>query len=59
MPAARSLIPIVPESDLLESNPDHLLVLPWHFRSFFEKISTMKGRNLLFPLPTLESVRPS
>ena len=47
-----SLIPIVPEDDLLESNPDHLLVLPWHFRDFFEKLPSLKGRNLLFPLPT-------
>jgi NDP-4-keto-2,6-dideoxyhexose 3-C-methyltransferase len=54
-----SLIPIVPEQDLLESNPDHLLVLPWHFRSFFEELPSMRGRNLLFPLPMLESVRPS
>jgi hypothetical protein len=53
-----SLIPIIPEVDLLKSDPDHLLVLPWHFRSFFEKSANLKGRNLLFPLPTLESVRP-
>jgi NDP-4-keto-2,6-dideoxyhexose 3-C-methyltransferase len=54
-----SLIPIVPEGELLASNPDHLLVLPWHFRPFFEKLPAMKGRNLLFPLPMLASVRPS
>jgi NDP-4-keto-2,6-dideoxyhexose 3-C-methyltransferase len=54
-----SLIPIVPEVDLLESNPDHLLILPWHFRSFWEKHVQLKGRNLLFPLPTLESVCPA
>jgi hypothetical protein len=53
-----SLIPIVPEAELLKSNPDHLLVLPWHFRAFFEHLPSLKGRNLLFPLPTLESVRP-
>jgi NDP-4-keto-2,6-dideoxyhexose 3-C-methyltransferase len=54
-----SLIPIVPEGELLMTGPDHLLVLPWHFRSFFEKLASLKGRNLLFPLPTLESVRPN
>jgi NDP-4-keto-2,6-dideoxyhexose 3-C-methyltransferase len=54
-----SLIPIVSEVDLLESNPDHLLILPWHFRSFWEKHVRLRGRNLLFPLPTLESVRPA
>ncbi len=53
-----SLIPIVPEVELLESNPDYLLILPWHFRAFFEKSPRLKGRNLLFPLPTLQSVRP-
>lgn len=54
-----SLIPIVPEEELLKTSPDHLLVLPWHFRAFFEKNARLKGRNLLFPLPVLESIRPS
>jgi hypothetical protein len=54
-----SLIPIVPEKEVLESNPDHLLLLPGQFRRFFENLARMKGRNLLFPLPTLTSVRPS
>jgi hypothetical protein len=54
-----TLIPIVPEVELLKSSPDHLLVLPWHFRPFFEKSASLKGRNLLFPLPTLESVCPA
>ena len=53
-----SLIPIVPEDELLKTDPDQLLVLPWHFRSFFESSARLKGRNLLFPLPTLQSVRP-
>ena len=56
--APGSLIPIVSESDLLKSNPDYLLVLPWHFRTFFLNLSSLRGRNLLFPLPTLEIVRP-
>jgi hypothetical protein len=54
-----SLIPIVPETDLLASDPDYLLILPWHFRSFFERSARLKGRNLLFALPKIESVRPS
>ena len=53
-----SLIPIVPETELLATNPDLLLILPWHFRSFFEKSARLKGRSLLFPLPTLETIRP-
>lgn len=51
-----SLIPIVPERDLLASNPDYLLVLPWHFREFFKSLSALKGRTLVFPLPTFEII---
>lgn len=50
-----TLIPIVPENELLETRPDHLLVLPWHFRDFFARSPRLKGYNLLFPLPVLES----
>jgi hypothetical protein len=53
-----SLIPIVPQSELLAEKPDHLLILPWHFRPFFERVPALKGRNLVFPLPTLECFRP-
>jgi len=53
-----SLIPIAPEAEVLRAKPDYLLVLPWHFRSFFEQNPKFKGRQLLFPLPTLELVVP-
>lgn len=49
-------IPIVPEAELLARNPDYLLVLPWHFRRFFESSPRYAGRNLVFPLPRLEVV---
>lgn len=49
-------IPIIPESELLEKNPDYLLVLPWHFRGFFVGGGKFKRYNLLFPLPRLEVV---
>ena len=52
-----TLIPLVPEVQILESNPDYLLVLPWHFRSFFESLPSMQGRTLVFPLPNFEIVR--
>lgn len=52
-----TLIPIVSERDLLNSDPDYLLVLPWHFRDFFESLSVLKGRTLVFPLPEFEIVR--
>lgn len=52
-----SWIPIVSESEVLRQNPDVLLVLPWHFKSFFEQSKTFKGLNLLFPLPTINIIK--
>ncbi len=52
-----TLIPLVPEKQVLASNPDYLLILPWHFRNFFESLPAMKGRTLVFPLPKLEIVK--
>ena len=49
-----TLIPIVPEDELLNSGPDYLLVLPWHFRRFFEANARFAERNLVFPLPVLD-----
>jgi NDP-4-keto-2,6-dideoxyhexose 3-C-methyltransferase len=51
-------IPIEAEDKVLASNPDYLLVLPWHFREFFLKSPLFKGRRLVFPLPSLEVVVP-
>ncbi len=48
-----SWIPIIPEDELLLKNIDYLLVLPWHFRAFFESSTKLSGENLIFPLPTL------
>lgn len=52
-----SLLPIVPESELLETQPDYLMVLPWHFREFFLSQFAGRGINLVFPLPRVEVVR--
>ncbi len=49
-------IPVIPEGDLLEKNPDYLIVLPWHFRSFFVGNRKFTKSNLVFPLPELEIV---
>ena len=49
-------IPIVCENELLDTYPDYLLVLPWHFRDFFLKNPALKGRKLIFPLPNFEIV---
>jgi NDP-4-keto-2,6-dideoxyhexose 3-C-methyltransferase len=51
-----SWIPIIPQDELLVNAPDYLLVLPWHFRSFFVGAPAFAGRELLFPLPALELV---
>ena len=51
-------IPIRNEISVLESGPDFLLVLPWHFRDFFLRNSALTGRSLVFPLPRLEIVTP-
>ena len=52
-----SLIPLKSEEEVLLSNPDYLLVLPWHFRSFFLNLPSLRGMTLVFPLPNLEIVR--
>lgn len=52
-----SLIPLKSEEEVLLSNPDYLLVLPWHFRRFFESSLKLKGRTLVFPLPKFEIVQ--
>lgn len=52
-------IPIVPESELLAEQPDYLIVLPWHFRSFFEQSPAFAGTQLVFPLPTLQVATPA
>jgi NDP-4-keto-2,6-dideoxyhexose 3-C-methyltransferase len=51
-----TLLPIVPEADLLADPPDFLLVLPWHFKSYFCSAERYKGHTLVFPLPKLEIV---
>lgn len=51
-----SLVPIRSEAEVLALNPDYLFVLPWHFRPFFESLSSLKGRKLVFPLPVFEVV---
>jgi len=50
-------IPIRPELEVLASKPDYLVVLPWHFRTFFLGNSRFAGMRLLFPLPRLEVVQ--
>lgn len=49
-----SLIPIADEDEVVGDSPDYLVVLPWHFRSFFEDNEKFTGKRLVFPLPVLE-----
>jgi len=51
-----SLIPMVSEKELLELNPDYIVVLPWHFRPFFDELKSLKGKTLVYPLPKFEIV---
>lgn len=52
-----SWIPIKSEPEVLDSAPDALIVLPWHFRQFFVERANFLGRRLIFPLPKLEIVQ--
>lgn len=46
-------IPIIPQEELLRNKPDYLIVLPWHFKEFFESIDRLKNIALVYPLPVL------
>ena len=48
-----TFLPIVPEDDLVAQGIDYLIVLPWHFRGFFENSSIFDDADLVFPLPEL------
>lgn len=52
-----SLIPIVPENDVLTNTNDYILVLPWHFKDFFVSKPQLRKYNLIFPLPEVHVVR--
>jgi NDP-4-keto-2,6-dideoxyhexose 3-C-methyltransferase len=54
-----SWLPIISEDDLLSQNYDYLIVLPWHFKSFFVGQDKFKKTTLVFPLPTFELVSSS
>lgn len=49
-------IPIVAEEDLLATHPDYLIVLPWHYKTFFSNNRKFKKIPLVFPLPNVEIV---
>lgn len=47
-------LPIKDEKDVLTEIPDYAIVLPWHFRKFFETQPRYKNLTLVYPLPKLE-----
>ncbi len=49
-----TFIPIISEKDLLNKNPDYLIVLPWHFKDFFINNKKFSSTKLVFPLPKIE-----
>jgi hypothetical protein len=52
-------ISIAPESQVIASNPDFLLVLPWHFKDSFKALLVdfvESGGRIVFPLPELEII---
>jgi hypothetical protein len=51
-----TLLPILAEDAVMAERPDYLIVLPWHFRRFFESSARFSGRRLVFPLPKLDLV---
>jgi hypothetical protein len=54
-----TLIPILPESQVLAMKPDYLLVLPWHFKDSIikkQKKYLSTGGKIIFPLPEIEII---
>jgi hypothetical protein len=52
-------IPIVPEKEILDRNPDYLVIGPYHFKESFLKILSdyvEQGGRVIFPLPNLEVI---
>jgi NDP-4-keto-2,6-dideoxyhexose 3-C-methyltransferase len=46
-------IPIVDEQIIIARRPDYVIVLPWHFREYFDSQSKYSELNLVYPLPKL------
>ena len=46
-------IPIVSENEVIAAKPDYVLVLPWHFKNYFDSQERYSGLNLIYPLPEL------
>ena len=51
-----SWIKITDQKKMLKEKNSYLLMLPWHFKSFFLKQKVFKGKKLIFPLPKVKIV---
>lgn len=53
-------IPILSEQEVLSRKYDYYLVLPWHFRDYFDASPRYFGVRLLYPLPkmSIRDIRP-
>ena len=49
-----SRINIVPQKDILSDPGAYFIVLPWHFRDFFENSDNFDGIKMVYPLPHFE-----
>jgi hypothetical protein len=45
-----TFIPILPEDAVLAENPDYLLVLPWHLKTFFDTTNKYSPYSLVYPI---------
>lgn len=55
----KTLIPILPETEIKKLKPDYFVVFPWHFRSSIlakESDYIDGGGKFIFPLPVIEVV---
>lgn len=50
-------IPIVPEQEAIARKPHFALVLPWHFRRYFESQDRYASLRLVYPLPKLSGTQ--
>lgn len=51
-----SRIKIIPQEDILDDEGAYYIVLPWHFRTFFENSEKFDAANMVYPLPQFEVV---
>lgn len=52
-------IPIIPETEVIDSNPEYIVLLPWHFREgLLRKLDRYLGNGgkVILPLPDVEIV---